>query len=124
MTIREAIEKQNWKFAKSYAFFAPHEYIVRGKCNLTDEEFDKFGDFILKNGMRMFYYKTERKYLYHDGYFYWIMRSEENPANAVINRCKPDDYDVVFVRKNTWLNSKKAQEEYVQLELDLGQMEG
>ena len=131
MTLKEFIEKQDWKFAKTYAAFAPHEYIVRGKQNGTDEEFLAFADAILEHGIRMFYYKTERKYLYYGGRFYWICwngREEGKPVSddptAVINRCLPEQYDIVFVRKNSWLNSKKAKEleENVQLELDLEQM--
>ena len=116
MTAREFIAKQKWIFAKTYVAFAPHEYIVRGKCNATNEEFDRFAEIILEYGMRMFYYKAERKYLYLDGWFYWVLRDGENDPTAVINRCRPSDYDIVFVRKNTWLNSKKAQE-YEQLEM-------
>lgn len=37
--LREFIEKQSWIFAKTYANKAPHEYIVRGRINGTDEEF-------------------------------------------------------------------------------------
>ncbi len=39
MEITDFIKKQNWIFAKTYATRAPHEYIVRGKINGTDEEF-------------------------------------------------------------------------------------
>ena len=118
MTLREFIEKQNWRFAKNYMAFAPHEYIVKGKCNATNEEFDRFAEIISEHGMRMFYYKMERRYLYFDGWFYWAMRNPDDDMDAVINRCRPDDYDVVFMRKNSWLNSKKAQE-YEQLKMEL-----
>lgn len=99
--VNEFIAKQNWTYAKTYAAFAPHEYVVRGKQNGTNEEYDAFGEYIQKNGIRMFYYRHERKYLFVDGWFYWILRSEENPADSVINRCKPEDYDVVFVKRGT-----------------------
>ena len=106
------IQNQKWIFAKTYAAYAPHEYIVR-EYAADKEAFDKAGEFILENGMRMFYYKHERKYLFCDGWFYWILRSEDNPSDAVINRCKPEDYDVVFMQKGTQakkygLNEKKA----------------
>ena len=119
MTIREFIAKQRWIFAKTYAAFAPHEYIIKGKCNATDDEFEAFARAIVNHGIRMFYYKNERKYLLIDGYFYWIMTDEVDEKTNIINRCMPEDYDIVFVRKGTWLNSKKAKEENTQLELKL-----
>lgn len=117
MTLREFINEQKWTFAKTYATFAPHEYIVRNKVE-DKESFDKMFDLIEEHGMRMFYYKTEKKYLYFDGWFYWGGRDSIDDPTAIINRCKPSDYDIVFVRRNTWLNSKKAQE-YEQLEMEL-----
>ena len=94
------ILSHKWTYATTYAKFAPHEYLVREKCP-DKEAFDLAGKFIQDNGMRMFYYKNERKYLFCDGYFYWILRAEDNPADAVINRCKPDDYDIVFMKRGT-----------------------
>ena len=113
MTRREMydfINAQKWVFAKTYAAFAPHEYIMRTYCK-DKEAFDRAGEFILKNGMRMFYYKSERKYLYCDGYFYWILRDENNYADAVINRCKPEDYDIVFMQRGTQARAKAKAEE-------------
>ena len=121
MTIKEYFDAQNWKFATTYAAFAPHEYIVRNK--VADKEmFDKAFEYIEQYGVPMFYYKTEKIYLYVGGWYYWAGRDSVDDPTAVINRCRPEDYDIVFVRKRTWLKSKKAQEEFVQLELDLGQM--
>lgn len=101
MDIREFFQKQRWIFAKTYAEFAPHEYIVKGKCNASDAEFVEAMNYILQNGIRMFYYKAQRQYLFLDGYFYWVMRSDENDTNAIINRCKPEDYDIVFMRRGS-----------------------
>ena len=100
MTIREYFESQNWTFAKTYAAFAPHEYIVRNK--VADKEmFDNAVNYILNNGVRMFYYQSERKYLFIGGHFYWVMRDKENDPTTVINRCRPDDYDIVFMKRGT-----------------------
>ena len=41
--IREMIARCQWTFAKTMPW-APHEYIVRGKCPLTEEEFLYFID--------------------------------------------------------------------------------
>lgn len=113
MTRREMydfINAQKWIFAKTYAAFAPHEYIVR-KYVADKEAFDRAGEFILKNGMRMFYYKHERKYLYCDGWFYWILRSDIDDPTAVINRCKPEDYDIVFMQRGTQARAQAKAEE-------------
>lgn len=100
MDIRDFFQKQRWIFAKTYAEFAPHEYIVKGKCNATVEEFDNAVNYILENGIRMFYYKTERKYLFIDGYFYWMCCNNDGEP-IVINRCLPEDYDIVFMKRGT-----------------------
>lgn len=101
VTIKEYFDKQDWKFAKTYAAFAPHEYIIRGKCYGNDDMFFAACRYILDNGMRMFYYKHERTYLFLDGYFYWLMGEEVSEDRTVINRCKPDDYDIVFMQRGT-----------------------
>ena len=41
--LREMIARCQWKLARTMPF-APHEYIVRNKCPLTDEEFVYFID--------------------------------------------------------------------------------
>ena len=118
MTIKEYFDSQKWTFATTYAAFAPHEYIVRSKV-ADKEAFDKAAEFIEQYGMRMFYYKHERKYLFIGGWFYWVLKDSEDDPTAVINRCRPEDYDIVFVRKRTWLESKKAEEADQQLAFDM-----
>ena len=97
MDIRAYFNEQKWIFAKTYAAFAPHEYIVRGKCVGTDSEFEKAAEHILNCGIRMFYYSHERKYLFMDGMFYWLMTDDPKSAD-IINRCRPEDYDIVFMK--------------------------
>ena len=98
--LKSFFNQQKWTFAKTYAAFAPHEYILKDKIDGSCEEFAKAVETILTQGMRMFYYKKERKYLFLDGYFYWAMT--DNPAEAnIINRCKPEDYDIVFMKRGT-----------------------
>lgn len=96
----EFVERQKWTFAKTYAAFAPHEYIVRNQIDGTDEEFVEAVVHIREAGMRMFYYKNERKYLFIDGHFYWTMGNALEDT-TIINRCIPDDYDIVFLKKGT-----------------------
>ena len=49
--LREMVARCEWKFAKTMPF-APHEYIVRDKCPLTDEEFVCFIDMQRRFGVK------------------------------------------------------------------------
>ena len=55
--IKDFFNTQSWTFAKTYADRAPHEYIVRGKHAGTDEEFMAAVDYILANGITMYFWK-------------------------------------------------------------------
>ena len=85
--LREMIARCQWTFAKTMPW-APHEYIVRGKCPLTEEEFVYFVN------MQRNYGKVERwgkyitPYLYIDDYKYWTMGAPVEET-IVINRAKP-----------------------------------
>ena len=54
--LRDFINKQSWIFAKTYANKAPHEYIVRGRINGTDEEFIAAVNYIQEHGITMLYW--------------------------------------------------------------------
>lgn len=41
---REYVNSKDWKFAKTYAHFAPHEYIVNEPCKIKKEKFRCYGD--------------------------------------------------------------------------------
>lgn len=109
MTIKEYFDSQKWTFAKTYAAFAPHEYIRTAGMTVAEKEmFINAVKYIQENGMRMFYYTTERQYLFVDGWFYWAMWSKEDFSDAIINRCRPKDYDIVFMKRGT--QAKRAEE--------------
>ncbi len=91
-SLRGFIEKQNWIFAKTYANRAPHEYVVRGKINGTDEEFLDIVDHIQKNGITMYFWNRPNKYIFVDGWQYWVMRGEEGDPTIVLNRCDLNNY--------------------------------
>ena len=84
--LREMVARCEWTFAKSMPW-CPHEYIVRGKCPLTDDEFVHFVD------MQRNYGKVERwgkyitPYLYIDDYKYWTMGAPIEET-IIINRAK------------------------------------
>ena len=84
--LREMIARCQWTFAKTMPW-CPHEYIVREKCALTEEEFHYFVD------MQRNYGKVERwgkyitPYLYIDDYKYWTMGAPYEETH-VMNRAK------------------------------------
>lgn len=103
---RAFIDAQTWVFASTYAKYAPHEYVMRHKVRGTDDDFERAVRCIHRNGIRMLYYKTERQYLFFEGYFYWTIDDSELKKPIVINRCKPEDYDIVFMQKGTMAKKK------------------
>lgn len=83
---KSLIAKSKWIWAKTYPSI-PHEYIVRGKCGLTDEEF-----FYLVTAQREFgiheqWHKYNFPYLYIDGYKYWTM-GDAIEETIILNRQK------------------------------------
>ena len=84
--LREIIARCQWKFAKTMPF-APHEYIVRDKCPLTDEEFVYFIDMQRRFGVKERWGKYNNPYLYIDDYKYWTMGASMEET-TVINRAK------------------------------------
>ena len=90
--LKSFIEKQSWIFAKTYANKAPHEYIIRGRINGTDEEFMAVVNYIQEHGITMLYWGHPNKYIFLDGQEYWVMRNDENDPSTILNRCNCDEY--------------------------------
>ena len=84
--IKKMIDRCQWQWAKTYEN-CPHEYIVRGKCELTDEEFLAFVDAQRCMGTPKQWGKYNFPYLYIDGYKYWTMGSSYEETK-IINRQK------------------------------------
>lgn len=84
--LREMIARCQWTFARSMPF-APHEYIVRDKCPLTDEEFVYFIDMQRRFGIVERWGRYNNPYLYIDDYKYWTM-GDPYDQTTVINRAK------------------------------------
>lgn len=81
---REFIRNCVWTFAKTYASFAPHEYIVKEKLN-KDKDFEFLVNLIRMRGYPSRFGAREYIYLNIDGFKYWTMG---NPLSQtkVINR--------------------------------------
>jgi hypothetical protein len=84
--LRKMIARCQWTFAKTMPF-APHEYIVRDKCPLTDEEFIYFVDIQRQYGVKERWGKYNNPYLYIDDYKYWTMEAPMEETK-VMNRAK------------------------------------
>ncbi len=90
--IEEFIARQNWIFAKTYANRAPHEYIVRDHINGTDSEFMDIVNYIQDNGITMYFWNYPNKYIFVDGYQYWVMRDSVDDPTTILNRCDLSQY--------------------------------
>lgn len=84
--LREMISRCQWTFAKTMPQ-CPHEYIVRGKCPLSDDDFNYFVEMQRRYGVRQHWGKYNLPYLHIDGYKYWTMDAELEET-GVINREK------------------------------------
>ncbi|MFA6023545.1 MAG: hypothetical protein WC781_05645 [Candidatus Pacearchaeota archaeon] len=81
--LKEFIKNSNWIFAKTYADFAPHEYVVRNNFNFNI--FQKLVIFIRERGVCRKWGNRIGMYLDYNGHSYWTMG---NPINqtTIINR--------------------------------------
>lgn len=84
--LREMIARCEWTFAKTMPW-CPHEYIVRGKCPLSEEEFLFFIDIQRGYGKIERWGKYITPYLYIDNYKYWTMGAPVEET-IVMNRAK------------------------------------
>lgn len=89
--IEKYIDSVKWRFAKTYAETAPHEYTVRSWAPWKEDQFEHFVEFIRKHGVEEKFYSSTFTYWYHGPHKYWTMG---NPVNetTVINRCLVSDY--------------------------------
>ncbi len=99
MEIKSFFDKQKWIFAKTYAHKAPHEYIVRDNISGTDEEFMSVVNYILNNGITMYFWNHPNKYIFLEGHQYWVMRDDEEDPTTIINRCNLDEYKLSITWK-------------------------
>ena len=97
--IEAFLNKQTWTFAKTYAKRAPHEYIVRDNIIGTDEEFMSVVNYILDNGITMYFWNHPNKYIFLDDRQYWVCRDSEDDPTTIINRCNLSEYKLSIIWK-------------------------
>ena len=91
---QEYIARNKWTFAKTYAAFCPHEYVVKDR--LPEEEkavFEQIVSFIRENGFVAIYGKLgPNRYYTVDDYYYWTMGAPIEET-TLLNRAKLSDYE-------------------------------
>ncbi len=97
--LRRLIGKCQWTFAKTMPT-CPHEYIVRNKCALSDEEFVFFVQSQRKFGVPQQWWKYKFPYLHIDGYKYWTM-GDTIENTIIINRAKEDNSQIHTVEQQS-----------------------
>ena len=106
--LRDFICRHEWTFAKTYASFCPHEYIVMRK--LPGEEWPLFPEiarFIRENGFVAEYGSLGPNWYYIvDDYYYWTM-DEEIEDTDLINRAKLSDFEFVKVEDGRMVCRRK-----------------
>ena len=117
--LREMIARCEWTFAKTMPW-CPHEYIVRGKCPLAEEEFLYFIDMQRRFGVKERWGRYNNPYLYIDDYKYWTM-GDPIEKTTVINRakaCVVDDAHKLYQGMKE-AEGNKYIDEYIHKELGL-----
>ena len=93
---RSFILQHHWIFAKTYAAFCPHEYLVKERLPKTEHEvFTEVARLILQDGFTASYGRLgPNQYYIVDDWYYWIM--DKSAADAtLINRARLCDYDFI-----------------------------
>lgn len=88
--IKDFIEGNEWIFAKTYAKFLPHEWIIRPK---VQKKFDDFVETIREKGINAKFLKKEYTYFDFGKYYYWVMDSRTE-KDFIINRASKDLYEL------------------------------
>jgi len=97
---RSFIQSHPWTFAKTYAAFCPHEYVVKGRlCPEDQKTFEEIVLFIRKNGFLAIYgKKSPNQYYIVDDHYYWTM-PDTLEATDILNRAKLTDFDFIETPK-------------------------
>ena len=102
---RQLIARCGWTWAKTYITI-PHEYIVRNKCGLTDQEFEYLVQTQREYGIHEQWHKYNFPYLYIDGHKYWTMGDAIKDTVALFSGMSKKQVDEC--RKHADELSKKA----------------
>ena len=111
--ILELINAEKWNWAKTYVNI-PHEYIVRGKCKMSDAEFLYIVHAQRDIGKKEVWGKYNFPYLYVDGYKYWTM-GDTFENTIILNRQKVfSEFDLLDISESYYtINEAKQIYSYI-----------
>jgi SAM-dependent methyltransferase len=84
--ISTLLSAEHWTWAKTMPG-VPHEYIVRGRCRMSDAQFEAVVRQQRATGIHEVWGRYNFPYLYMDGYKYWTM-GDPIPDTIILNRQK------------------------------------
>jgi SAM-dependent methyltransferase len=80
------LSAERWTWAKTMPG-VPHEYIVRGRCRMSDDQFEAVVRLQRSTGTPEVWGRYHFPYLFVDGYKYWTM-GDPVPDTVILNRQK------------------------------------
>ena len=101
------ILRNTWIFAKTYAAFCPHEYVVKERLPAEERVlFEQIVSFIRERGFTAAYGRLgPNRYYTVDEYYYWTMGEPIEEAN-ILNRAKMADYEFRETEKGVIIRFK------------------
>ena len=109
-SFRNFVNRHEWTFAKTYAAFCPHEYIVMKK--LPREEWPLFAQsarLIREEGFTAEYGRLgPNRYYIVDEYYYWTL-DKHTEDTVLINRAKLSDFEFVDMNGKKIVRRRKTE---------------
>ena len=107
--LEQFIARNQWIFAKTYAAFCPHEYVVKER--LPEEEkrvFEQIVSFIREEGFVAIYgRKGPNRYYTVGEHYYWTMGEPVEVTN-ILNRARLADYDFIETERGRSVRYKRS----------------
>ncbi len=106
---RDFIHRHEWTFAKTYAAFCPHEYLVMNRQPKEEWPlFPEIAKLIREEGFTAEYGKLgPNRYYIVDDYYYWTL--DKNPEDTdLINRAKLTDFEFIDTDGRTIVRRRKT----------------
>ena len=101
------ILRNTWIFAKTYAAFCPHEYVVKERLPAEEQaKFEQIVTFIREQGFIATYGRLgPNRYYTVEDYYYWTMGDPVEETN-ILNRAKLVDYEFRETEKGVIIRFK------------------
>ncbi len=111
---KQFILRNTWIFAKTYAAFCPHEYVVKERLPVEEHAvFEQIVTFIREQGFIASYGRLgPNRYYTVDDYYYWTMGEPVKDTN-ILNRAKLVDYEFRETEKGVIIRFKGRAEKHI-----------